>query len=634
MSNEMQLVRDDDFVRSPAAPSRQEIDAVIAAGNMDDAASMLAELWRQEQRPATAAFLVSRFERLRGHIPLKRCRVAFLRSFVVEPVMPLARALAFVGGIDLEVHVGDFNAYTQEILDEAGPLYSFEPDVVFLAVLTRDLSPHLWDNFADLDETDVNDEVDALAASYRQLIAAFRERSDAHLVVHSLETPPAPAAGILDPQAPLGQVAAIRAVNHAIAETARQRRNVYLLDYDALVARRGSQAWRDVRTWTTARLPIRGDELIHLAAEWLRFLHPLTGRTCKVLAVDLDNTLWGGVVGEDGIEGIKVGGAAEASFGAVQRAVLDLHRRGVILAVCSKNNEDEALTALAEHPEMLVRPEHFAAFRINWQSKAENLRDIAAELNVGLDAIAFLDDNPVERSLVRAQAPEVTVIELPDDPLQFADTVRASPVFERLGLTEEDRARGRLYAEQRQRIDLQRSVGSLEDFYRSLMMTVEIRDVWTSTLPRAAQLTQKTNQFNLTTQRYTEQQLEDLLARGSRIHTVRVRDRFGDNGIVGVAITTQADRTCKIDTLLLSCRVIGRTVETAILAAIADDAEAAGATTLLGNYIPTTKNAPARDFYPKHGFVERASDGGSAWELALEGRSLSCPTWITLETNI
>ena len=629
----MQLVHANDVAGNAGGPSREEIDAAIAAGNADDAAALLGELWRREPRTATAAFVVSRFERLRGHIALKECRVAFLRSFVVEPVIPLTRALAFVGGIDLEVHVGDFNAYTQEILDEGSPLYSFEPEVVFLAALTRDVSPDLWERFADLDEAAVKHEVEALAASYVNLIAAFRERSNAPLIVHSLETPPAPASGILDAQAPLGQVSAIRAVNDAIARTARERHNVYVLDYDALAARRGSEAWRDARTWTATRLPIRGDELIHLAAEWLRFLHPLTGTTCKVLAVDLDDTLWGGVIGEDGIDGIKVGSAADAGFGAVQRAVLDLHRRGVILAVCSKNNEDEALAALSQHPEMLLRPEHFTALRINWQSKAENLREIAMELNVGLDAVALLDDNPVERSLVRAQAPQVTVIELPDDPLQFADALRASPVFESLGVTDEDRARGRLYAEQQERVDLQRSAASLEDFYRSLAMTVEIRYVSSSTLPRAAQLTQKTNQFNLTTRRYTEQQLEDFVARGSRVYTVRVTDRFGDNGIVGVAITTQADGTCEIDTLLLSCRVIGRTVETAILSAIAADAEAAGATTLVGSYIPTKKNAPARDFYTTHGFVETANDGASRWELALEDRQLSCPPWITLEIN-
>jgi len=577
---------------------------------------------------------VSRFEGLREQIPLKPCRVAILRSFVVEPVVPLARAMAFVRGMDLEVHLSDFNAYTQEVLDPGSSLYSFEPDVVFLAALTRDVSPVLWDQFADLDEAGVTDEIDRLVTSYRTLIAAFREQSSAPLVVHSLESPLSPAAGVLDAQAPLGQIAAVRAANEAIARTARETRDVYVLDYDALAGRRGADVWWNQRTWETARLPIRSEELIHLAAEWLRFLHPLTGITCKVLAVDLDGTLWGGVIGEDGVDGIKVDGAEGAAFRAVQRAVLDLYRRGVLLVICSKNNEEDARAALEEHPGLLVRERHFAGFRINWQNKADNLRDLAAELNVGLDSVAFLDDNPVERSLVRAQAPEVTVIDLPDDPLGFADALRAEPAFERLGLTDEDKVRGRLYAEQRQRASLEQSATSLEDFYESLEMKVELRQVTESTLPRAAQLTQKTNQFNLTTRRYTEQQLAEFIAAGSSIYTARVRDRFGDNGIVGVVITMPSEDAWEIDTMLLSCRVIGRTIETAILAAIAQDAEASGADLLVGTFIPTKKNAPARDFYERHGFSETAaSDEASKWELTLAGRSVSCPPWIVLDVN-
>ncbi len=623
-----------DIAGERATTKREDIDALIGAGNAGAAKTLLADLWREEPLAGTAAFVVSRFERLRDQIPLKPIRVAILRSFVVEPVVPLARAMAFVRGIDLEVYLSDFNAYVQEVLDPGSSLYSFEPEVVFLAVLTRDVSPLLWDEFADLDEAGVAEEIDRLATSYHSLIAAFREQSNAPFVVHSLESPLSPAAGVLDAQAPLGQIGAVRAVNEAIARRANETRDVYVLDYDALAGRRGAEVWRNQRTWETARLPIRGDELVHLAAEWLRFLHPLTGVTCKVLAVDLDGTLWGGVIGEDGIDGIKVDGAEGAAFRAVQRAVLDLYRRGVLLVICSKNNEDEARAALEQHPGLLLRERHFAAFRINWQSKAENLRDLAAELNVGLDSVAFLDDSPVERSLVRAQAPEVTVIDLPDDPLAYADALRAEPAFERLGLTDEDKVRGKLYAEQRQRASLQQSATSLEDFYRSLEMTVELRQATTSTLARAAQLTQKTNQFNLTTRRYTELQLAELGAAGSRIYTARVRDRFGDNGVVGVVITVPSETAWEIDTMLLSCRVIGRTIETAILAAIAQDAEESGANTLVGTFIPTKKNAPAQDFYARHGFSETAaSDDSSTWELTLAGRSVACPPWIVLDAD-
>ena len=386
-----------DIAGAGAPTKREEIDALIEGGKAAVARMRLADLWREEPQAGTAAFVASRFERLREQIPMKPCRVAILRSFVVEPVVPLARAMAFVRGIDLDVYLSDFNAYTQEVLDPGSALYAFEPDAVFLAALTRDVSPLLWEQFADLNETGVSDEIERLATSYRTIVRAFREQSSAPLVVHSLEAPLSPATGVLDAQAPLGQLAAVRAVNEAIARAAREMRDVYVLDYDALAGRRGAEVWRNQRTWETARLPIRSEELIHLAAEWLRFVHPLIGITCKVLAVDLDGTLWGGVIGEDGVDGIKVDGSEGAAYRAVQRAVLDLYRRGVLLTICSKNNEDEARAALEGHPGLLVRQHHFAAFRINWESKAENLRDLAAELNVGVDNVAFLDDNPVER---------------------------------------------------------------------------------------------------------------------------------------------------------------------------------------------------------------------------------------------
>ena len=331
------------------------------------------------------------------------------------------------------------------------------------------------------------------------------------------------------------------------------------------------------------------------------------------------------------MDGIKLGATYPgAAYRALQRVMLDLYRRGIILAVCSKNNPPEALEAIEKHPGMLLRPEHFAALRINWRDKAANLREIANELNIGIDSIAFIDDNPVEREWVAGQLLDVTVIDLPTDPMKYAAALRESPVFERLELTDEDRARGRMYAEQRMRSDLQEAAGSLEDFYRSLAMKVDIEPVNAKTLARAAQLTQKTNQFNLTTRRYTEQQLEALSSPQWRKYVIRVADRFGDNGIVGMALTRTENDVCEIDTLLLSCRVIGRTIETAFLAALASDARRAGANVLLGRFVPTKKNAPAKDYFKSHGFAMiEEKDGVSTWELPLE-RAPAPPPWIEL----
>ncbi|HEX8916045.1 MAG TPA: HAD-IIIC family phosphatase [Humisphaera sp.] len=617
----------------PAA-LRQRVDAAVADARWADARADLVELWAAAPSSATAGFVATRFARLKPHLPMTACRMAVLRSFTVEPVLPMAVAAAAVGGIDLTVRAGEFNAYAQEVLDPSSWLAEFAPTVVVLAVQTRDVSPALWDRFADLGPDEVDREVDAVAGQFERWVGLLRQRSAAHLVVHGLAAPAAAAQGLLDAQVAAGQADAIGRVNARLRAALRAAGAAHYLDYPALVARHGAARWEDERKWQTVRLPVAADNLVHLAREWARFLHPITGRVAKCLVTDLDNTLWGGVIGEDGMDGVRMAADAKGfPFRAVQRALLDLHRRGVLLAVASKNNEADAREALHRHPDMLLRPEHFAAVRINWADKATGLRQIAAELNIGVDALAFLDDNPVERAWVRRELPEVTVIDLPDDPAGYAAAVRAAPVFERLAVTGEDRARGRMYAEQRLRDELRTGAGSVEDYLRSLDMSAELTAITPATLARAAQLTQKTNQFNLTTRRYNEEELSALLATaGARGYAMRVVDRFGDNGIVAVAVTRdRPDRSCEIDTFLMSCRVIGRTVETALLSRVAADAAAAGCGRVVGRFLPTKKNAPAAGFLAAHGFARVAADAdGTTWELRLDGPTPQCPPWVRL----
>jgi len=373
-----------------------------------------------------------------------------------------------------------------------------------------------------------------------------------------------------------------------------------------------------------------------MVGAWLKFIHPITSVICKVLVVDLDNTLWGGVLGEDGMDGLKLGveypGALYRGF---QRAILDLYRRGIVLAVCSKNNHDEAMATLQNHPGMLLRPEHFTAFRINWQDKAQNLREIADELNLGVDSIAFFDDNPVERELVRSEVPEVKVIAVPVHVQGYVQALRDFPFFERLTLSAEDHAKTKQYHEQRKRSQLAQTTGSLEDFFRSLEQEVAIADVTTDSIARVAQLTQKTNQYNVTTRRYTEQQIAEFVSRPDYgVYSVGVKDRFGDNGIVGVLITRTEEDVCEIDTFLLSCRVIGRTIETAMLGFLTDAGKARGASLLKGWYIPTTKNAPVKDLYASHKFQQIASDNGATlWSLNLGEANIPFPEWIRLHVT-
>ena len=240
-------------------------------------------------------------------------------------------------------------------------------------------------------------------------------------------------------------MASIRCLNDGLQLIARQRSGVYVLDYDALVARHGRLHWHDELKWQTMRMPIAAKCLIHLADEYMRFIQPLAGKTCKVLVVDLDNTLWGGVAGEDGYQGIRLGPEYPASaYLALQRAIMNLYRRGLLLAICSKNNPGDVMPLLERHPHMLLRPNHFAAMRVNWEDKSHNLAALAKELNVGLDALALVDDSPMERALVRQTLPEVHVVELPPDPFLYAQALRSDPVFERLSLSQEDRGRSKL----------------------------------------------------------------------------------------------------------------------------------------------------------------------------------------------
>ena len=620
----------------PPVALRQQIDDAIAAGEATAAHGLMAKLWHADAGAASAGFISGRFEKIKGKLATASCRVAFLRSFTVEPAVALLRAGAAVGGIDATAWVGDFNTYQQEVIDPASRLYDFEPTVIVMAVLARDAAPELWERGAELAAGEAEAVIERVLAGYRSWVTAIRAKTSAHVVIHNMEMPEASAAGVLDSQDGRGQTASLKRLNAGLAEIARANTGVYVLDYDALVARHGRRAWHDERKWQTMRMPIAAPCLVHLANEWARFLHPITGKTAKCLVLDLDNTLWGGVIGEDGLHGIKVGLEHPGSaYRALQRAALDLYHRGIILAVCSKNNPDDAREALQKHDGMLLRPAHFAALRINWNDKGRNLREIAAELNIGIDSLAFFDDNPAERELVRQQVPEVMVLEPPEDPGEFARALRESPVFERLTLSAEDRERGKFYAQDRERGELEQAAGSLEDFYRSLKQEAEMGAVTPATLTRVAQLTQKTNQFNMTTKRYSEAEIAALAADPSWcIRWIRVRDRFGDNGIVGVAMAQdRGGGLWEIDNFLMSCRVIGRTVETAVLASLIEQAKQGrgGASRIGARFIPTKKNAPAKEFYRQHGFTLISDENGTQrWELDLTAKSVEAPPWIRL----
>ncbi|UYV11313.1 MAG: HAD-IIIC family phosphatase [Phycisphaera sp.] len=630
-------------------PSRDAVDAAIGAAlavadeasrlaESRRAAHMLAAHWRAA--PSSAAWIAGRFQKLAPALAAPTCDLLVLRSFTLEPVVPLARACMAEYGVDLRVRLGEFNAWTQELLSPASAVYQDpSPDAIVLAVQTRDTSPALWFESATLDGSALADEADRVAEAILGPLRALRERSQAHVIVHALEKPAAPATGILESSGgqAVTQSAAIDRVNAKLREAAASMPGVYVLDYDGLIARFGRDRWYDEDKFLTVRLPMVAEALLPLAREWSKHLLPALGRQAKCLVLDLDNTLWGGVVGEDGPTGIRLGVEHPgAHYMAIQRAALDLYHRGILLALCSKNNPDDAMEVIEKHPHMVLGPEHFAAVRVNWTDKAQNLREIAADLNIGVDSLVFLDDNPVERELVRSLTPEATVLEpASDHPRDMLAAVRNCPLFERLALSGDDRKRGQMYAQQRQRAELESSAGSLADYLRSLEMEADVGLLDASSdgaiIERVAQLTQKTNQLNTTTKRYTVQQIRSMAGDPAwRIYWVGVRDRFGDNGIVGVMIANTNSKAWELDSFLMSCRVIGRTVETCMLATLAEHARQAGAPALRGWFLPTKKNPPAEAIYREHGFAElERTDEGVLWGLDIVADAPEQPQWIT-----
>jgi FkbH-like protein len=565
----------------------------------------------------------------------RQLRVALTGNATLDHLGSYVTVECYRAGLRPTVYQAGFDQVTQELLDPSSGLYDFNADVVICALHASRLFPRLHHDPFELSVDERRTDVETGLATLTGLLDVFTQRSTALVLVHNMVAPQHPAIGILDWRDELGQAELFAEINRRLAELVRNRyRTVYVVDEDQVQARTGKARATDPRQWLTARVAWSESVHLGLAREYLRYLKASRGLTRKCIVLDLDNTLWGGVVGEDGVEGLQLGADAPGNaFVVFQQELERLWRRGILLAVCSKNNLADVSPVFERHPAMVLKWAHVAAHRINWQSKAANLREIASELNIGLDSLVFLDDNPIERAAVRHELPEVLVPELPTDPAQYRAALLELDVFESLGLTSEDRQRGQLYAEQAQRREFEATAGatSLEEYLTGLNMVVDIGSARPADLARIAQLTNKTNQFNLTTRRYSEVELVTMQADGAVVLGMRVSDRFGDNGLVGVAIVHPfGDGIHDIDTLLLSCRVMGRGVESALLGYIADQARRAGARTLRGRFIPTAKNEPARGCYVSHGFslIDRCADGSEVWELDLLRNTVPIAVWL------
>ena len=427
-------------------------------------------------------------------------------------------------------------------------------------------------------------------------------------------------AAVLAPDATLRGQSALESLAAAIRTLGNTSPQIVVVDWDWIARGVGMSSLADPRLWYLARMRVNYIGLASIASSLAGHIAATLGRSRKLAIFDLDNTIWGGVVGEAGVRGLVLGEEGIGlAFQDFQRELLKLRDSGVVLAACSKNNADDAWEVFDTHPGMVLKREHLAASRINWQDKATNIVEIASELKLGTDSIVFLDDNAVEREWVRQSLPAVLVPELPSDPSELPGALRRADYFQRLRVTREDTARADAYQAERERAQLSSATGTFEEFLESLQQEISIEAVHEGSLARAAQLCQRTNQFNLTTHRYTTADIAGLLTQDDVDgFTLAVKDRFGDSGIVGLAISRYHDSVAEIDTFLLSCRVLGRRVEDELLAFLIRRARDRNATTLVGIYVPTAKNQQVNSFFTERGFTPTES---GHYALDLTGQS-------------
>ncbi len=532
---------------------------------------------------------------------LRECRIALLSTSTTSLLSPIVQALCLRDRIKVGVYEGLYGSSTQEILDPSSGLTKFRPSVVFLMANWRDLQPGFVDG-------------------QKLLWKHLSDRFACHVVQHAFAFPPEEDHGNVEQ------------VNRALLESAPTY--VSVLDTPALQRETGQARWDDPGQWYSYRQHPSTEALPALGEAMLAHVRAILGLTRKVLVTDLDNTLWKGVIGEDGLDGIKIGAGSPAgdAHSRLQQYMLDLKARGILLAVASKNNHEDACLPFQKHPNMLLRLEDFAAFEANWNDKAASLREIARKLSLGLDSFVFLDDNPIEREWVRSQLPEVAVVELGDSVFGYVGQLTCHRYFFALAISAADRARAGQYQEEAARKSLQAMSQSLDEFLAQLQLRAACMSVDEGNVQRVTQLTNKTNQFNLTTRRYTEAQVRQLSEDSSTwAAAFQLSDRMGDYGLIGVIFCRPGEpATWEIDSWLMSCRVLGRQMEKFMFDRLMEAARERGISEVVGVYVPTQKNGLVRSHYHELGFTQ---EGEFRYRIVVPAIELRTATHIKNEST-
>jgi FkbH-like protein len=557
-------------------------------------------------------------------------RIAIIGGYTLYPLNELIghylAAARFPISYNAEILLGDYDNYISEIIDESSPLYDFKPEViVFLPSHRRcQYSGHLLDAREKQEAEGKN-----TASQILEFCRLANSRTGAEIILANFPLP-----GRFDPgpyrTRTLGSDWSFRKlVNLELGLNAPPY--VHLCDAEFLSARRGTVESWDARGWFESKQPYAPDMLLDVARECAHLVTSLRSGPKKVAVLDLDNTLWGGVVGDDGLDGIEIGDTSPRgeAFKAFQQYLLSLTHRGILLAVCSKNDHDKAIEPFEKHPEMVLRMKDIVSFKANWQPKSENIRQIAGELNLGLDSLVFIDDNPAEIEIVRQFVPEVETVLLSEDPSEYVGALQDTRYFEPKNVTAEDLERVGQYKQEAERQELFAAVTDMDAYLESLGMEAVIREFRAVDVPRISQLINKSNQFNLTTRRRTEAQVQAAMADPAYFgFTVRLADRFGDHGLISIVIGKVDGEETEVDTWLMSCRVLKRQVEEEVLNELVRLALLRGCSRIKGVYLPSAKNGMVRNHYEGLGFSP-VLDSPARLEFELSSQSYAAkPTRI------
>jgi FkbH-like protein len=551
----------------------------------------------------------------RDSLGLKPLRLAVLGTSTLDHLIDALELYLAAEGFDATFFTSEFNTLHQTVLDPASPLWSFDPDLVWLFTSHRDVTVNLPPG-ADLDA--VASTTQLAVNDFTDLWRAIGQRSRAFIIQNNADLPFERPFGNFEGAVAWSRLNVLRRFNLNLAEAAIP--GVTIFDLDHVAASVGRLKWTDERYWNHSKHAFALDAVGAVAFAAARLVRGIKGLARKCLVLDLDNTLWGGIIGDDGLEGIRLGqGSAEGeAFLSFQRYVKALKDRGIILAVCSKNEMENAELPFRHHPEMALSLDDIAMFVANWNNKADNIRTIAETLDIGLDSLVFIDDNPAERAQVLAELPMVAVPEMPADPSFYVRILDGQLHLETVAFSDEDRSRGTMYRENTHRKVLAGNCSNIEEFLRDLEMEAEMAPIDALTLPRAAQLINKSNQFHLTTTRYTTAEIRSKLDTGTLSLTFRLRDRFGDNGLIAVVLLDPVADGLDVDTWVMSCRVLSRGMEEFIHNAVVKLARQREAGWVTGTYLPSRKNSLVKDLYSRLGWRRISeADGIVRWRLDL-----------------